>query len=403
MTPEELDRLSDEELEQRFFEAKAELESPETQIEEEYEEEHEEVSNLEEGEAEEVEFDDLEDGSDEDGSEQPEDDQDSDHDASEEADEEVESEEDTEANPDEEAEEATEGETEEEVEAQPTQSYKFKANGREYEFTEQELKDQFPRVFGQAMDYTKKMQAIKPWRKTIDAIEQAELGHEDVNLMIDVLKGDKDAIAEVIKRTGVDALDLNMDESKYVAKDYGRDDTTLAIKDILDDISRDPEYVKTESILGREWDDASWNALSSDPEKIRLLHLDVKSGIYDRLQPIMEKFKVYDGGKKTDLEYYAQAAQSYSDNVRQQEMTRVEQERIQAENETRLQEQAKKREKLVQVKAKEANREATKNASAKRKAAAPTKNGLGKADVVDYLDSDDEAWEDWYKRVTDGA
>lgn len=399
MTPEELDRLSDEELEQRFFEAKAELESPETQIEEEYEE----VSNPEEGEAEEVEFDDPEDGSDEDGSEQPEDDQDSDHDASEEADEEVESEEDTEANPDEEAEETAEGDTEEEVEAQPTQSYKFKANGKEYEFTEQELKEQFPRVFGQAMDYTKKMQAIKPWRKTIDAIEQAGLGHEDISLMIDVLKGDKDAIAEVIKRTDVDVLDLNMDESKYVAKDYGRDDTTLAIKDILDDISRDPEYVKTESILGREWDDASWKALSSDPEKIRLLHLDVKSGIYDRLQPIMEKFKVYDGGKKTDLEYYAQAAQSYSDSVRQQEMIRMEQERIRAENETRLQEQAKKQEKLVQVKAKEANREATKNASAKRKAAAPTKNGLGKADVVDYLDSDDEAWEEWYKRVTDGA
>lgn len=399
MTPEELDRLSDEELEQRFFEAKAELESPETQIEEEYEE----VSNPEEGEAEEVEFDDLEDGSDEYGSEQPEDDQDSDHDASEEADEEVESEEDTEANPDEEAEETAEGDTEEEVEAQPTQSYKFKANGKEYEFTEQELKEQFPRVFGQAMDYTKKMQAIKPWRKTIDAIEQAKLSHEDINLMIDVLKGDKDAIAEVIKRTDVDVLDLNMDESKYVAKDYGRDDTTLAIKDILDDISRDPEYVKTESILGREWDDASWKALSSDPEKIRLLHLDVKSGIYDRLQPIMEKFKVYDGGKKTDLEYYAQAAQSYSDSVRQQEMIRMEQERVRAENEARLQEQAKKQERLVQVKAKEANREAAKNASAKRKAAAPTKNGLGKADIVDYLDSDDEAWEEWYKRVTDGA
>lgn len=398
MTFEELDRLSDEELEQRFFEAKAELESPETQIEEEYEE----VSNPEEGEAEEVEFDDL-DGSDEDGSEQPEDDQDSDHDASEEADEEVESEEETEANPDEEAEETTEGKTEEEVEAQPTQSFKLKANGKEYEFTEQEMKEQFPRIFGQAMDYTKKMQAIKPWRKTIDAIEQAKLNHEDINLMIDVLKGDKDAIAEVLKRTDVDVLDLNMDESKYVAKDYGRDDTTLAIKDILDDISRDPEYVKTESILGREWDDASWKMLSSDPEKIRLLHIDVKSGVYDRLQPIMEKLKVYDGGKKTDLEYYAEAAQSYSNSIKQQEMIRMEQERIRAENEARLQEQAKKQEKLVQVKAKEANREATKSASAKRKAAAPTKNGLGKADIVDYLDSDDEAWEDWYKRVTADA
>ena len=92
----------------------------------------------------------------------------------------------------------TDNEVEEET--QPVQSYKFKANGKEYEFTEDEIKAQFPKIFGQAMDYTKKMQAIKPWRKTIDAIEQAKLGHDDINLMIDVLKGDKGAIAEVLRK-----------------------------------------------------------------------------------------------------------------------------------------------------------------------------------------------------------
>ena len=76
-----------------------------------------------------------------------------------------------------------------ETEAQPTQTYKYKANGKEYEFTADEIMKRFPQVFGQAMDYTRKMQGIKPWRQTIDALEQAQLGHEDVNLMIDALRG----------------------------------------------------------------------------------------------------------------------------------------------------------------------------------------------------------------------
>ena len=402
MREEDLYDMSDEELEAAFKAAKAEEESPETGIEEE--------SNpvMDDSDTEETEeFDSSDEELDENGSEHPEDDQDSDHDASvdesddDEPAEETETEEegDPDEEPETEEEETAEGEESEEEDAQPVQSYKFKANGKEYEFTREEMEEQFPRIFGQAMDYTRKMQTIKPWRKTIDALEQAKLSHEDINLAIDVLKGDKDAIAEVLKRTGTDTLDLNVDESNYVAKDYGRDDTTLAIKDVIDSISKDPEFATTHNILEKGWDDASWKALSSDPEKIRLLHVDVKSGMYDRLQPLAEKLKVYDGGKKSDLDYYIQAAQNYYRQQEEQEAYEAEQQRILAENKARQEARQKDQERLDSVKAKSVARDATKKASVKRKAAAPTSNGLGKPDVVDYLNSTDEDFEDWYKNL----
>ena len=143
------------------------------------------------------------------------------------------------------------------------------------------------------MDYTKKMQTIAPWRKTIDAIEGAELSHTDVSLMIDALKGDKGAITEVLKRTGTDTLELDTDaDSGYVAKDYGRDENALAIQDIVSDIGSDPEYAITEQILSKGWDQKSWETMSSKPELIRLLHADVKSGLYDKLKPTVDKLKV---------------------------------------------------------------------------------------------------------------
>lgn len=333
--------------------------------------------------------------------EQPVDDEDSDDDAS--ANDEVEEEanEKTEANDDSEPDEGTDDQADDTTEAdaeaakdvQPvTQPYIFKANGKEYSFSEDEVKAQFPKIFGQAMDYTKKMQAMKPWKKTIDAMEQAKLNHNDVNLMIDVLKGDKDAIAEVIKRTGVDALELDIEDSKYVAKDYGRDDATLALRDVIDEISGDPEYETTHKILANEWDDTSWKRLSSDPEMIKLLHVDVKSGMFQKLQPIADKFKTYDRGSKSDLEYYGEAARQYAYEM-QQTQKATEDRNI---NEARAKE-------LNAVRANQQKVVNTKEAASARKAATPVKKTAGVKRVVDYLDDSDEEYDKWYKEKIQNA
>ena len=276
---------------------------------------------------------------------------------------------------------------------QPEQTYKFKANGLEYEFSEKEIKDQFPKVFGQAMDYTKKMQKIKPWRKTIDAIEQANISNDDLNLAIDVLKGDKGAIGELLKRTGVDALELDTEENNYEPKDYGRDETTLALKDVVDEISADPEYSRTQKVLGNDWDESSWNKMSQDPSMIKALHVDMKNGVFDKVQPIADKLKIYDGGKKSDLDYYMEAGQVFyaqQDANKAATIAAEQAEAAKAAEAARLAE-------LERVKTETANREIEKQKAAKRKSAAPAKSGsAAKTGVTDYLDDSDEDFDKWY-------
>ena len=370
---EQLINMSDEELEAAFLAAKADVGSEPTQ----YEEEHEDLEQP-------VDNEDSDDSADTNASEDEAEDEGSDVD--------------DEAPDGEDADAEEEPETEEETkqaEVQPTQKHKFKANGREYEFSEDEVREQFPKIFGQAMDYTKKMQAIKPWRKTIDAIEGAQLSHEDVNLMIDVLKGDKDAVAAVLKRTGVDALELDIEQSRYVPKDYGRDDKALAVKDVIDEISADAEYNTTYKILSKEWDDGSFREMTSDPELIKLLHIDVKSGMYDRVQPIAEKLKVYDRGKRSDLDYYKEAARVYFNEQASEETRRAEYDKARVLKESELADKARVRDVSDQQK----QRVAVKQDAEKRKAAAPTKKVAGTKKVIDYLDDSDEAYDEWYKSV----
>lgn len=272
--------------------------------------------------------------------------------------------------------------------------HKFKANGKEYEITDDEMRQQFPKIFGQAMNYTQKMQTLSPWRKTIDAMEQAKIKHEDVNLLIDVLKGDKAALASVIKKVGVDTLDIDLEEGDtYQAKEYGRDTKVLDLQDVINSINTDPEYAVTHKIISSEWDDASWNVLSNDPEKVRLLHVDVKNGTYAKLQPIAEKLRVFDGARRSDLDYYLQAASEY--------FTREEQTRFQ-QQQTELQareEALKVQSRTVAATQQQNQRNATVQAANKRKAAAPTGRGVSKPSTINYLDTSDEAFEEWYKKL----
>lgn len=374
---EQLVNMSDEELEQAFLAAKAEIGSPDTQYEEEREEAAEDLEQP-------VDNEDSDDDADMDAGEEEAEDEGSD------ADDETPDGEDADAEEEPKAEEEPE-----QAEVQPTQKHKFKANGREYEFSEDEVREQFPKIFGQAMDYTKKMQAIKPWRKTIDAIEGAQLSHDDVNLMIDVLKGDKDAVAAVLKRTGVDAFELDVEQSRYVPKDYGRDDKALAVKDVIEEISGDAEYSTTYKILSKEWDDDSFREMTSDPDLIKLLHVDVKSGMYDRVQPIAEKLKVYDRGKRSNLDYYKEAARVYFNEQAQEEARRAEYEKARTLKESELADKARVRD----VKDQQQQRVAVKQEAEKRKAAAPTKKVAGTKKVIDYLDDSDEAYNEWYKSL----
>ena len=380
MSDNEINDLSDAELEAAFKSAKAEIGSTVTIANEPDVDYDDEVDELE----------------------QPDVDSDDDTSANEEDEEEVEDDSETE---NEDADESAETEDEQtdntekdsDKVVQPTQEIlKVKANGQDYEFTLDEMKSQFGSIFAKAQDYTKKTQALKEYRKTIDIVQNAGLSDNDLNLFADVLKGDKDAIAAVLKRTGVDALDLDTENVNYAPKNYGRNDTELAIKDIVDDISADKEYVITHNILEKQWDSKSREKFIEDPNMIKGLHIDVKSGLYDKLNPIMQKLKIYDGATRSDLEYYFMAHKQFIDSQRDASSKAEKAELARVENQAKVAEA----EKVSTVKAKMAQQTATKEASVKRKAAAPTKKAVGTS-KINYLNDDpsDDEVEEWFKNI----
>ena len=258
-------------------------------------------------------------------------------------------------------------------------TFRLKADGTEFDLTEDELKQ----LASKGMNYTKKMQDIKEYREHVSAIKEAALSKDDINLMIDVLKGDKDALATVMKRTGVDVLDVDVENSKYVPKNYGRNEVELDIEEVVETISRDPEYVTTKHIISSNWDKQSQMEFVKDPIKIAKLHEDVKNGIFDQVVPMMLKKKALDGARKSDIEYYIEAGTDYYQNKARE-----------AYNASVIEaEKARKQAEIRVVKEQEAKRSVVSETASKRKAATMTKPKTAKRSIDDYLNtamSDDE-------------
>lgn len=266
--------------------------------------------------------------------------------------------------------------------------YKFKANNQDFTFTEKEILEQFETVFGQAMNYTQKMQKIAPYRKMISALEQEGISHDNLNLAIDALKGDKGAIKKLLEIAKVDAYDLTSEdenEKPYIPKEYGKNETQLDIEEITGKIQNDEEFKITTDVIDNQWDDASRTLIANNPNMITGLHNDIKSGVYDTVAPAAMKMKVLDGNTKSDIEYYMLAG----------EQLRIKMEaKFEAEKGQNKVDDLNKDAQNADSKFDKASSEAV-----KKRAASSTGKRADRKGVIDYLDDDDEAYDEWYKKT----
>ena len=281
------------------------------------------------------------------------------------------------------AEAAEETGSEETAEQPKLETFKFKANGQEFEFTQEEMNEQFPTVFGKAVDYTQKMQKIAPYRKMISALEAEGITQDQLNIAIDALKGNKEAIQHLIKEHGIEDYDVRPEEGTpaYQPNVYGKTEAALEIEEVTRTIDQDPEYKITVDVIDRQWDQNSRNVIAQNPQMIAGLHNDIKTGLYDKVAPLATRMKVLDGNSKSDLEYYMLAGQQLGE----QEQTANSQQQVQ-----QLNQPAQDAESQFDKASSEAQR---------KRSATSTRARADRKGVIDYLDDDDEAFDKWYDNL----
>lgn len=176
----------------------------------------------------------------------------------------------------------------------------FKANGKE--ITPKSVDDVIS-LMQMGANYTKKMQLMAPMKKAVESLNKAQINEEDLNFLIDVHNGDKEAIKKLLEKHKVDPIELDMENTNYVPKNNIASDEDVEYSDVLEDIQ--PSLPKIQEILTKQWDAKSKSELLKNPQLMRALHEEIEMGRFDDVQAQLEIEKTFGRYKgKSDIEAY---------------------------------------------------------------------------------------------------
>lgn len=179
-------------------------------------------------------------------------------------------------------------------------TYRIKANGKEYDMTLDELIKLAPK----AMDYVKKTTQIKPYRTMISSMEEHGISKDDINTLIDIKKGNKEAIAKLIKDSQVDVYDLPEAEA-YKPTQYTKNEKSFEFDEVVKELSADRELFNRTADVYKNMDRETQTLLYENPDFLRGLQEDIKSGLFDEIYPHVEKSMAIDSSTPFFRHYLA--------------------------------------------------------------------------------------------------
>ena len=165
----------------------------------------------------------------------------------------------------------------------------FKANGKE--ITPKSVEDIIS-LMQMGANYTKKMQLMAPMKKVVQSLDNAKIDEQELNFLIDVSKGDKEAIKQLLIKHKIDPLEIDLDgDNTYSPRNNIASDEDVEFNDTLMDIH--DSLPKIQEILNNTWDDNSKKAILKDPRLMRALHEEVQMGRFDEVQKRLEAEKTF--------------------------------------------------------------------------------------------------------------
>jgi hypothetical protein len=181
----------------------------------------------------------------------------------------------------------------------------LKANGKEYKFDKPE---EIRRLASMGLNYNHKMVAIKPHLKTLKLLEHnGLLDEKKLSFYIDIEKKNPAAIAKLLKDSGIDPMDLNIEQDGYEAKTYSVDEREIDLDQVLEELRDSTHYPQILETVSKRWDKASQQTIGGNPGILHIINDHMNSGVYDIVSQELDRQRALGGLRGlSDLEAYKQ-------------------------------------------------------------------------------------------------
>lgn len=167
----------------------------------------------------------------------------------------------------------------------------FKANGREIQLRSAE---EAIRLMQMGAGYGRKIQDIQPHLKTLRMLEKNNLlDQEKLGFLIDINSKNPEAIKKLIKDSGINPLDLDIDDNvDYNPTNHGVSDNEIAFTEALKEVDSQPGGRETIQHIHSTWDQKSKDFLWTNPEILTVIQEQRQNGIYDAITAEIDRKKM---------------------------------------------------------------------------------------------------------------
>lgn len=166
----------------------------------------------------------------------------------------------------------------------------FTANGRKVELRNPEEAVQLMQM---GANYTRKMQEIAPHRRVLTMLQNNKLTDEaSLSFLIDLKNGNKEAIQKLLKESGIDPRDIDVDsDSTYQGGNHYVSDNQVDFQSTVEELKTTDQGKETIA-EALKWDQASIDAVGKDPSILRAIHAQRVSGVYDLVNDEVNRRRV---------------------------------------------------------------------------------------------------------------
>ena len=186
--------------------------------------------------------------------------------------------------------------------------FDINVNGMKVRATMEELEAGFKK----GMNYTQKMQEIAPHRQDMNLMTEHGLSTDDLNLLIEAKKGNKEALGKLIANAKVDPLELDAEAAQdYTPENYAKEVPNVEMEQVKNEILADGDFAPAVENALQSMPEDMYQMVSSDARGMNSLYNDMKSGMYDKVMPEVMKQQALYGMREPTIQTYLNVAKQY--------------------------------------------------------------------------------------------
>lgn len=143
---------------------------------------------------------------------------------------------------------------------------------RGHNFTPRNI-DEVKTLMSQGVDYLYKTQQLAQYRKQIDLLKRENISDDDLTFMVDLKKGNTEAIKKYFADHKINPYDIDTtEEVHYQPQTHMESDAALALRDRVSDLFQQPDGKKCYDSLVNDLDIDSQNYFLKEPDLLKTLY-----------------------------------------------------------------------------------------------------------------------------------